>query len=136
MTSLRTKGLAIYITFNNLGNAFNQFVNPIALDSISYRCVRRSVGHSPTVFFRYYALYIALDFFVATVAYFQFPETRRMTIEEVSLMFDYGVKEGRARALESLENHQSHGVDPADARGKSIEEVKHAEEQIENSTKV
>lgn len=60
--NLRTKGLALYITFNNLSNAFNQFVNPIALRGIAWR---------------YYAVYIAIDFGFAIVAYLQFPETRR-----------------------------------------------------------
>jgi MFS family permease len=28
--NLRTKGLALYITWNNISNAFNQFVNPVS----------------------------------------------------------------------------------------------------------
>lgn len=31
-----------------------------------------------------------------------------MTIEEISLMFDYGVKEGRAMVMQKME-HQEHG---------------------------
>lgn len=84
----------------------------------------------------YYALYIALDFFVATVAYFQFPETRRMTIEEISLMFDYGVKEGRARALESLEASHDETGRGSDTRAKSMDEGKRADEQIESARTV
>jgi hypothetical protein len=80
----------------DLGNAFNQFVNPIALAAMQWR---------------YYAVYIALDFFVALIAYLHFPETRRLSIEEISLVFDYGTKEGRERALHDLETAR-HANDP------------------------
>jgi hypothetical protein len=53
-------------------------------------------------------VYIAIDFVFAGIAYLQFPETRRMTIEEISLMFDYGVKEGRAMVMQKME-HQEQG---------------------------
>lgn len=65
------------------------FVNPIALSAISWR---------------YYAVYIAIDFVIAVIAYLHFPETRRLTIEEISLMFDYGTKEGRQMALQHIEH--------------------------------
>lgn len=39
-----------------------------------------------------------------------------MTIEEISLMFDYGTKEGRQMALEHL-NHRE------ETRGKDLEET-------------
>jgi hypothetical protein len=35
--NLRTKGLAIFTATQNLGNAFNQFVNPIALAAIQWK---------------------------------------------------------------------------------------------------
>ena len=102
---------------NNLSNAFNQFVNPIALDSIAWR---------------YYAVYIAIDFIVATVAYFQFPETNRLSIEEVSLMFDYGVKEGRAKVLENMEREANMRNDHRD---KLDDSDKHADDQLEHSSR-
>ena len=43
--NLRTKGLAIYLSVQQFGNAFNQFVNPIALDALKWK---------------YYAVYIAI----------------------------------------------------------------------------
>jgi hypothetical protein len=84
---------------------------------------------------RYYAVYIALDFFVALIAYLHFPETRRLSIEEISLVFDYGTKEGRERALHDLETAR-HANDPkvdsdTDAHikeGDGKAEVEHLEE--------
>ncbi len=68
----------------------HRFVNPIALGKIQWR---------------YYAVYIVIDFFVAFIAWLQFPETRRMSIEEISLVFDYDTKDGRQKALEELRSH-------------------------------
>ncbi|KAK1845429.1 hexose transporter protein [Colletotrichum chrysophilum] len=70
--SLRTKGLAIYLCVQQLGNTFNQFVNPIALQALTWR---------------YYAVYIAVDCLYAVIIYFCFPETKKMSIEEASMIF-------------------------------------------------
>jgi hypothetical protein len=85
--NLRVKGLALYLAIQQAGNAFNQFVNPIALDSIAWR---------------YYAVYIAIDCFYFVVIYLTFPETKSLSIEEVALVFDYGTKDGRKRAAEAF----------------------------------
>lgn len=69
------------------GNAFNQFCNPIALAAITWR---------------YYAVYIGIDIVVLALIYFFFPETKNLTIEEVSLVFDYGRKGDRKRAAEDM----------------------------------
>ena len=34
---MRTKGLAIFVAAQNAGNAFNQFVNPVALKALSWK---------------------------------------------------------------------------------------------------
>lgn len=34
---IRSKGMALFTSTATLGNAFNQFVNPIALDAIAWR---------------------------------------------------------------------------------------------------
>ncbi|EEU33855.1 uncharacterized protein NECHADRAFT_55927, partial [Fusarium vanettenii 77-13-4] len=81
---LRTKGLAIFTSFGTMANAFNQFVNPIALDAIAWK---------------YYAVYITILLFYLAFAWFMYPETKNHTIEEVSIIFD--VQEGD---LESLSN--------------------------------
>ncbi|KAJ9156586.1 Hexose transporter protein [Pleurostoma richardsiae] len=85
--NLRAKGTAIHLTAQSLANAFNQFANPLALAAISWR---------------YYAVYIAIDFCYIIIIYLWFPETRNLTIEEVSLVFDYGVKHGGKRAVAAM----------------------------------
>ena len=76
----------------NIGQAFNQFVNPIALANIGYK---------------YYGVYLVIQVAYLTAMYFYFPETRHRTIEEVSMILDerYGLvtqseaKQLRANAL-------------------------------------
>ncbi|KAH9875145.1 hypothetical protein J1614_004635, partial [Plenodomus biglobosus] len=80
--NLRTKGLAIFTSVGTFANAFNQFVNPIALRSLAWK---------------YYALYIAILIFYLIFAYFMYPETRHHSIEEVSMIFD-----GRKGAITEL----------------------------------
>lgn len=80
---LRTKGLAVYNTISQLGNSFNQFVNPIALQAITWK---------------YYGVYIAVECLYVVLIYFFFPETKKLTIEEVALVFDYGMKDGHEKA--------------------------------------
>ncbi|CAG7560654.1 unnamed protein product, partial [Fusarium equiseti] len=70
---LRTKGLAIFTSVGTMANAFNQFVNPIALEAIAWK---------------YYAVYIAILLFYLVFAYFMYPETKHHSIEEVSMIFD------------------------------------------------
>jgi hypothetical protein len=53
----------------------NQWVNPVALADIAWK---------------YYIVYIVLISMYLVLIYFFFPETRRLTIEEVSVIFDTG----------------------------------------------
>ncbi|KAL4874294.1 hexose transporter protein [Aspergillus karnatakaensis] len=79
--TLRAKGLAIYLCVQQVGNTFNQFVNPIALDAIAWR---------------YYAVYIAIDCGFVLMIYYFFPETKKLSIEEVGMIFDLGATDARA----------------------------------------
>ncbi|RSL42468.1 hypothetical protein CEP54_015472 [Fusarium duplospermum] len=67
------KGLAIFTSIGTMANAFNQFVNPIALEAIAWK---------------YYAVYIGILLFYLVFAWFMYPETKNHTIEEVSVIFD------------------------------------------------
>ncbi|OWZ80453.1 sugar transporter [Cryptococcus neoformans Tu401-1] len=71
--NMRTKGLALFTSTGTLANAFNQFVNPIALKKLHWK---------------YYAVYIAILIFYFVLAYIAYPETKNHTIEEVSMIFD------------------------------------------------
>ncbi|KAI9637786.1 general substrate transporter [Dioszegia hungarica] len=115
--SMRTKGLALYIFFNNLGNAFNQFVNPIALAALTWK---------------YYAVYIAIDVCLGIVVYLYFPETAKMSIEEISMILDYPLKDGRQRVMEVMEERRLAEASEV-ARTKGLDEggkmeVSHVEE--------
>ncbi|KAK4936141.1 hypothetical protein LTR10_022937 [Elasticomyces elasticus] len=79
---MRLKGLSIELSVQSVGLAFNQWVNPVALAAIAWK---------------YYIVYIALIAMYLVLILFFFPETRRMTIEEVSVLFDTGRK-GNAQA--------------------------------------
>ncbi|VUC30169.1 unnamed protein product [Clonostachys rosea] len=104
--SLRTKGLAIYLCVQQLGNTFNQFVNPIALEAIGWK---------------YYGMYIAIDCAYVVLIYFFFPETKKLTIEEVSMIFDHG-KNGREAVLALQETVKS-DLDDKNAVRNSAEHI-------------
>jgi hypothetical protein len=54
-----------------------------------------------------------------------------MSIEEISLVFDYGTKEGRERALEHLHNApESHGAGKLDGDAEEMA-GKHETEHVE-----
>ncbi|KAL1891936.1 hypothetical protein Sste5346_007280 [Sporothrix stenoceras] len=71
--SMRTKGQAIFVFLQTLGMAVNTWVNPIAFNAITWK---------------YYGVYLALISLVLVIIYFQFPETRNLTIEEIAVIFD------------------------------------------------
>jgi hypothetical protein len=48
-------------------------------------------------------VYIAIDICYFIVIYFYFPETKKLSLEEVALVFDYGTKEGSRLARQAME---------------------------------
>ncbi|KAI1121208.1 general substrate transporter [Nemania abortiva] len=72
---MRLKGLSILLSVQSILQAFNQYVNPVALGAIHWK---------------YYFVYVVLDAIYLVIIFFFFPETRRLTIEEVSVVFDKG----------------------------------------------
>ncbi|KAJ6028326.1 hypothetical protein N7540_003902 [Penicillium herquei] len=71
--SMRMKGMVLFVMIQNIAVTVNTFVNPIAMDAIGWK---------------YYGVYIAILALYIVVTYFYFPETRRMTIEEISDIFE------------------------------------------------
>ncbi len=84
---LRTKGLAIFVCVQNLALAFNTYVNPIALAAITWK---------------YYLVYIATLSMVLVIIFFFFPEIKGLTIEEISLVFDQGMRGNRQEVANQL----------------------------------
>ncbi|OQU94098.1 hypothetical protein CLAIMM_00510 isoform 2 [Cladophialophora immunda] len=79
---MRLKGLSIMLSVQSIAQAFNQWVNPLALANITWK---------------YYIVYIVLIVMYLVLIILFFPETRRLTIEEVSVIFDTG-RLGSAKA--------------------------------------
>ncbi|KAF2849747.1 general substrate transporter [Plenodomus tracheiphilus IPT5] len=70
---LRTKGTSVFWVTQAIAICFNQFVNPMALNSIAWR---------------YYLFYVAVLVFVIGFMFFYVPETKGLSLEEVSSIFD------------------------------------------------
>ncbi|RAL08764.1 hexose transporter protein [Aspergillus homomorphus CBS 101889] len=99
--SIRSTGMALFTSFATLGNSFNQFVNPIALGAIGWK---------------YYAVYVAILFFYLGLVYFMFPETKRLSAEDASRVFDYDRK---GRLLGKVnDDHPENGVNQPEDEGK------------------
>ncbi|KAK5168857.1 uncharacterized protein LTR77_006166 [Saxophila tyrrhenica] len=89
---LRLKGLGILLSVQNVAQAFNQWVNPVALDAIAWK---------------YYIVYIVLQCVYLALIYLFFPETRRLSIEEVSVIFDTGRKGNAAAAAATFQEDKT-----------------------------
>lgn len=71
--TLRAKGLSIFNLAQICSGLFNGFVNPVALEALSWK---------------YYIMFCCALLLWLVVIYFTFPETRGLTLEEVSKVFD------------------------------------------------
>lgn len=70
--SHRAKGINIMQLVNQIVLVYNGFVNPIAMDAISWK---------------YYIVYCCVNFCECIIVYFFFPETSGYTLEEVAKVF-------------------------------------------------
>src|SRR5437764_1679197 len=70
---LRSRGVAVTLCSTFVALFFNLFVNPIALQNISWR---------------YYIIYVVILIFICFFCYFVYPETRGHTLEEMVRIFD------------------------------------------------
>ncbi|CZR51835.1 related to hexose transporter protein [Phialocephala subalpina] len=71
--SIRARGLGLQIAASQAALTVNQYVNPIALDSIGYY---------------YYIFYLGMLILGTAIIYFFFPETKGYTLEELSHFFE------------------------------------------------
>lgn len=72
-TSLRAKGVAIAVISNYIALVFNQLINPIAFESISWK---------------YYFVFLVVLLVVLVVVWKTYPETRGRSLEDIALIFD------------------------------------------------
>ncbi|KAH7071909.1 general substrate transporter [Paraphoma chrysanthemicola] len=70
---LRVKGTSVFWVVQAVATCFNQYVNPIALRSIMWR---------------YYLVYVGVLVGVTVFVFYYVPETKGLSLEEVSRIFD------------------------------------------------
>ncbi|KAK4554311.1 hypothetical protein LTR86_008519 [Recurvomyces mirabilis] len=70
---IRAKGVGLTQTFSRGASAFNQFVNPIGLQNITWK---------------YYIVYVVWLAIEATIIFFVYPETKGPSLEELSRLFE------------------------------------------------
>ncbi|KAK1690068.1 general substrate transporter [Colletotrichum godetiae] len=75
---LRAMGLSILVFANKAASFFNQFVNPIGMDSLGWK---------------YYLVYVAWLVVEVAVFYFLYPETRGHSLERMQEVFGEEVKD-------------------------------------------
>ncbi|KAL1592320.1 hypothetical protein SLS60_011397 [Paraconiothyrium brasiliense] len=90
----RSQGLAFKQLVGRLGNFFNAYVNPIALDAIGWK---------------YYLLYCVWLLVEAWIVWVRFPETHGRTLEDLSFMLEVKDREidGNDEEEESVVREQS-----------------------------
>ncbi|KAJ5771186.1 uncharacterized protein N7511_003237 [Penicillium nucicola] len=101
--SIRAKGLAIQVAVSQAALTINQYVNPIALDSIG---------------FYYYIFYLGMLILGTLIIFFTFPETKGKTEVELAALFedrksdhDYPITlEGLEAGLENISESHKGGV--------------------------
>jgi MFS family permease len=70
---LRTKGTSVFWVSQAISVTFNQFVNPVALGKIAWK---------------YYLVYIGVLVAVINFIFFYVPETKGLSLEQISGTFD------------------------------------------------
>lgn len=70
---LRAKGLAITLTTDSMTCFFNQFINPVAL---------------ATIHWKYFTVYLGCLVIFGLAIYFLFPETKGLSLEDVTRIFE------------------------------------------------
>ncbi|KAI1344255.1 general substrate transporter [Xylariaceae sp. FL0016] len=114
---MRMKGLSIELSVQSVALVFNQWVNPVALEAIAWK---------------YYIVYIVIIAMYFVLIWFFFPETKGMTIEEISVLFDTGRKgdaEAATRRLDNRGTDKALGDDFDDDEKQQRPVVTHAERQ-------
>ncbi|KAH6869064.1 general substrate transporter [Thelonectria olida] len=102
--SIRTRGLALQILVSQAALTVNQYVNPIALDSIGYWL---------------FVFYLGVCIMGLAIIWFTFPETKGYNLEELGALFD-----DDNTVLKLQERSILHGKDPEAGHTGDMEIVK------------
>ncbi|KAL7003879.1 hypothetical protein EMMF5_006583, partial [Cystobasidiomycetes sp. EMM_F5] len=102
---LRSKGMAVYGFFQAVSVSFNQWVNPVALAAITWK---------------YYIVYLAVQLAFIAFVWLLIKETKGMTIEEVSKIFD---REAPGTAPQDLHDEFSSKLESENVESDSVEIV-------------
>lgn len=105
----RSNIVSIYWMGTGLALCFNQLVNPIALAAIGWK---------------YYLVYVAVLAAVIVLLYFFLPETKGLTMEEVTGLFDTKAAEVNAQVAENVIKQRHDGEEKA-CETVHIEQVEH-----------
>ncbi|CAE6412359.1 unnamed protein product [Rhizoctonia solani] len=112
--SIRSMGMSLLQVVQALALAFNQWVNPVALEAIAWR---------------YYIVYIGTLFVLLVIIWFLYPETKGYTIEELAEVFD----SENEPSHEATERQQSSDIEDGNFEKKSAEIEYHMHETVGNS---
>ncbi|KIX00356.1 uncharacterized protein Z518_10495 [Rhinocladiella mackenziei CBS 650.93] len=101
----RSRGIAVYQLFSRMAGFFTTFVNPIGLDSISWK---------------YLITYCCWLAFEVCFVWFFFPETANRTLEELAFLFeDKALADQAVVAVEKVVHHED--MDPVTVDPKHVE---------------
>ncbi|KAF8247559.1 general substrate transporter [Wilcoxina mikolae CBS 423.85] len=90
---IRARGMAVMFLFVNLALFFNNYVNPVALEAISWK------------YYIVYCIWLAIEF---GFVYVYFVETRYTPLEEIAAYFDDPVAEKVKERVEEALTEKSH----------------------------
>ncbi|KAL3487866.1 general substrate transporter [Aspergillus germanicus] len=103
--TLRAKGLSVFNLAQICSGLFNGFVNPVALEALRWK---------------YYIMFCCALVLWLCIIYFTFPETRGLTLEEVSRVFDGD------QALASVHEAKAEGLPETEHKDKVTADCKEA----------
>lgn len=109
--SLRAKSAALLLLSQNCAQAFNQFVNPVALNAIAWK---------------YFIVYVAVISIYLVLFWFFCKETKGLTVEEAAVVYE--PESYRQEALEKERQLQESGAFQSNVPQKEV----HEEEKLED----
>jgi len=108
--ALRSRGISFFQLFGRLAGFFTTFVNPIGIDSVSWR---------------YLIMYVCWLGFENVFVFFFFPETHGKTLEELTFLFESQELADRATAaVEKVVHHEDNSPEEHKGGASNVETTK------------